>query len=96
MFPLIPGEKICNPCREHVSKYGKDFSELKGIIPKAVDPDFALDNMNEVIDNIFEKYMISPMKKHMWSTVHRRSEAKAKLKRAKQNFDKLNEIILGD
>ena len=62
----------------------------------AVDPDFVLDNMNGVIDNIFEKYVISPMKSHMRTTVNRKCEGKAKLKRAKQNFDKLNEIKLGD
>lgn len=60
---LIPDSKLWKPCREHVSKYGKDSSELKGNTPKEdVDPGFVLDNMNEVIDSMFEKYMISPMK----------------------------------
>ena len=60
VFPIIPRNKLCKPCREHVSKYGKDSSELKGNTPKEdVDPDVVLDNMNGVIDNMFEKYMIS-------------------------------------
>ena len=70
---LLPNSriKLCKPCRKHVNKYGEDSSESEENMPEeAVDPDFVLGNMNEVINNSFQMYGISLQKTHGQSTVN--------------------------